>query len=463
VKIRGHRIELPEIEAVLARQSGVREAVVVAREDAFGVKRLSAYVVAQPGASLDVDRLHAAAQATLPNFMVPADITLIEAMPLTPNGKIDRAALPEPALHAVTPDTGHVPPQGAIEGLIATIWQEALNVPRISRTANFFQLGGDSLLAVAVHRKLCDALEQELPITDIFSSRTLADLAQKFNASRRTEAAPWSPLVALAPEGAGAPLFIVHGLTGIVLNLSSLGRRIGASRSVWGLQARGLDGVEPAFTRVEDMAAYYISHMRQVQPRGPYMIAGFCFGGLVAYEMARELVEIGETVAFLGLLNSSFHYRFLTPLGRVRFQVAKELIHLQTIRRLSGRERMSYMSSRLGARLTGVRLGTASLPYVDHLPDGQDVPPELEAVTAAAERAFYDYEPPAYSGAVTYFQPMSRDFRNILEFAPEWRGKAAGVETLLVPGDHLTMLDPPAIDIWGAALGERLDRISRSN
>jgi natural product biosynthesis luciferase-like monooxygenase protein len=203
VKIRGHRIELGEIEATLARQPGVREAVVIAREGAAGINRLAAYLVAKPGARLDIERLRGAVKAALPDFMVPAQFGVLANMPLTPNGKIDRTALP--ALRGDASEADHAAPQGELEATIASVWRDTLNVSRVGRMENFFSLGGDSLLAVVAHRKLCDALACEVAITDIFRFPSVVDLAERIRASKRAadEFAPRIKRVSRAIDRSG--------------------------------------------------------------------------------------------------------------------------------------------------------------------------------------------------------------------------------------------------------------------
>jgi len=178
VKIRGYRVELGEIEAALAAQPGVREAVVVAREDAPGDKRLVAYVVARTGAVARPDELRAALQQRLPDFMVPAHVVVLDALPLTPNRKVDRKALPPPVAAAGTSATPAPPPSDEIEEGIARVWREVLGVPRVGTSDNFFDLGGHSLLAVKVHRRLKETFGRELGITTLFRFPTVRELAQ---------------------------------------------------------------------------------------------------------------------------------------------------------------------------------------------------------------------------------------------------------------------------------------------
>jgi acyl carrier protein len=175
VKIRGHRIELGEIESALARQAGVRQAVVVAREDASGDKRLAAYVTAHTGSVLDPVRMRSALAQELPEPMVPATVSVLAVFPLTPNGKVDRRALPEPQSGVVIRLAAA--PQSQLEKTIASIWQEVLGLPEVGMSDNFFDLGGHSLLVVQVQRRLREACGHEVSITDMFRLPTIRALA----------------------------------------------------------------------------------------------------------------------------------------------------------------------------------------------------------------------------------------------------------------------------------------------
>jgi thioesterase domain-containing protein/acyl carrier protein len=358
-------------------------------------------------------------------------------------------------------EIGRAPPMTNEERTLKDIWEDVLNVAPLEVHDNFFDLGGHSLLAVRVFSEIRKRFDRNLPLITLFRAPTIKRLAQAIAESE--PAGPWSPLVELAPHrGAAAaarqPLFIVHGLTGEVANLHALAVRLAAERPVYGIRARGLDGIDPPFERIEDMAACYIGHIRRIQPHGPYWLAGFCFGGLVAFEMARQLSLVGETVAFLGLLDSGFNDRFMTLPGRIRFAAAKQRIHAETICRLSFRDRLAYIGTKVGARFFRSGPEREPLPWTrdfSYLPQ-TSIPTELRAVIDSAMHAFRNYRPGLYPGKLTYFRPLSRDFRNILDFGAEWRRKAiGGVETVYVPGDHSTMLEAPAaVDV----LAERLRR-----
>jgi amino acid adenylation domain-containing protein len=298
VKIRGFRIELGEIEAHLTRYPAVREAVVVWRQSEPGDRRLSAYYLTRPGSpapKAEVLRDHL--QATLPEYMVPAAFVALEAFPLTPNGKLDRAALPPPQAEAFAAHE-YRPPQGEIEERLALIWARVLGIERIGRHDNFFDLGGHSLLGLRLLRELEKAQLGQFALGTLLRAQTIAEFAQVLSvgddSQRRRSLAP------LQVRQTGAPIFMVH------LIERDLARELGRRHRVYGLSfgLADTDRTEPPPKTVEDLAAHYIQEMRSVQPDGPYRLIGHSFGGLVAFEMARQLQEAGEGVALLGLLDT---------------------------------------------------------------------------------------------------------------------------------------------------------------
>jgi hypothetical protein len=180
VKVRGFRIELGEIEAVLAQQPGLREVVVVAREDSPGERRLVAYLVPEPGASLDISELRSSLRERLPDYMVPSAFVTLEALPLTPNGKVDRQALPAPGDGRPALESTYARPQTQLERTIAAVWREALGVGKIGTQDNFFDLGGHSILMAKIQTKLQEICGKEIPIIEMFRRPTISALAQYF-------------------------------------------------------------------------------------------------------------------------------------------------------------------------------------------------------------------------------------------------------------------------------------------
>ncbi|HEY9874808.1 MAG TPA: amino acid adenylation domain-containing protein, partial [Candidatus Obscuribacterales bacterium] len=289
VKIRGFRIELGEIEAVLRQHPGVGEAVAIATEDASGNKRLSAYIFPKEQAiNPKSDSLRQFLKEKLPEYMVPSAFVMLDSLPLTPSGKVDRLNLSIPDnINSISIDKNFVAPRTKTESQIAKIWAEILNIERVSINDNFFDIGGDSLLAIRLMDRIHKQFDLPLPLSDLFLHPTVAGLANTL--SPETDSLPWSPLVPIQPNGSNPPFFCVHPIFGVVLPYYELGHHLGKDQPFYGLQPLGIDGKKPPLTRIEDMASYYIEALQVVQPRGPYFLGGWSFGGLVAFEMAQQL------------------------------------------------------------------------------------------------------------------------------------------------------------------------------
>ncbi len=304
VKIRGFRIELGEIENVLEQHPDVGHCLVLLREDTPGDKYLVAYVVPKattPIASLSVAGLRQFLQERLSAFMIPAAFVVLEAMPLTSSGKVDRKALPTPQ-RVATSESAIVPPRDSIELRLVQIWEAVLNRQPIGITENFFDLGGHSLLAI----RLLDAIQQEfgqaLRLSTIFQGATIASLA---NVLRQQDLAlPRSPLVPIQPQGSQPPFFCVHPASGEVLLYRELAQLLGPDQPFYGLE--DVEQLRPSgyYPSLEAMAADYIAAIQDVQPVGPYFLGGWSFGGVVAFEMAQQLRRQGHEVGLLAIIDS---------------------------------------------------------------------------------------------------------------------------------------------------------------
>ncbi|EPX59029.1 Long-chain-fatty-acid--CoA ligase [Cystobacter fuscus DSM 2262] len=301
VKLRGFRIEPGEVEAVLRRHPEVRDAVVLVREEPPGDKRLVAYVAtAAHEAPSNRENLRQYLHRQLPDYMVPSAFVPLPTLPLTPNGKVDRRALPAPEV----PVTGPVvPPRDRLELMLSELWREALHVPNVGVTQNFFELGGHSLLALGLMTRIERQLGRRLPVASLFTHPTIEQLATLLRQERIGRDGN-SPLVPLRTEGSRPPLFCVHPIGGSVLGYGTLVRHLDVDQPVYGLEAPSLDGTRPVYPSLEAMAADYLQAVRQVQPEGPYRLAGWSMGGVVAFEMARQLTRSGARVELLALLDS---------------------------------------------------------------------------------------------------------------------------------------------------------------
>jgi amino acid adenylation domain-containing protein len=305
LKIRGFRIEPIEIESTLMQYPGVQQAVVMAKENNDGEKQIVAYLIPLLGLSLNSDELKSFLAQKLPRYMVPSLFVILEAFPLTPNGKIDRQALASLSEQSeLLPKSNFVTSRDDIEQSLVDIWEAVLKFQPIGIDDNFFDLGGHSLLAVRLFSQIEAAFNRRLPLSVLLNAPTIKQLAEILRQDDRPDV--WSPLVSIqVGSPTKRPLFCIHGGGFNVLIYRELAMQLPPEQPVYGLQARGLDGISLHIReQLEDMAADYIDQIRTVQPQGPYALAGLSNGGNIALEMAQQLMASGEKVAFLGMFDS---------------------------------------------------------------------------------------------------------------------------------------------------------------
>ncbi|MFC9028877.1 amino acid adenylation domain-containing protein [Streptomyces arboris] len=304
VKIRGFRIELGEIEAVLAVHPEVADVAVVVREDVPGDKRLVGYVVPAPGADPVPGELREHAAATLPVHMVPSAVVVLDRLPLTGNGKLDRKALPAPG---VPVGGGGRAPRTVREEQLCSIFAEVLGLPSAGVEDNFFDLGGHSLLAVRLAGRIKSAFGIEVSIGTVFQAPTPAALDSALDVSREED--PLDVLLPLRPARPGdrSPVHCVHPAGGLSWCYAGLIRHLPADVPIYGLQAQGVGEAtadEPLPTTLEELAAHYASRIREVQPEGPYRLLGWSTGGIIAHAIAAVLQEAGHEVELLAILDA---------------------------------------------------------------------------------------------------------------------------------------------------------------
>ncbi|MGW1973964.1 amino acid adenylation domain-containing protein [Streptomyces sp. NPDC001889] len=300
VKIRGYRIELGEIESAVAALPGIAAAAVVVHTGPSGVRRLVAHTVPAAGtAGADPVRLRSELSAVLPEYMVPSAFVELAALPLTVNGKVDRAALPAPDFGDAG---GGRPPKDAREELLCRVFAEVLGVERVGTEDNFFELGGHSLLAMRLVGRIRAELGIPVQVGTVMSAPTVADVAARIGTDARRDAL--RVLLPLRERGGRAPLFCFHPASGFGWQYTGLLRHLDPERPVYALQSPGLTGELPDVADVAALAELYLAEIRAVQPEGPYHFLGYSFGGTVAQTLAALLQERGEEVAFLGLLDA---------------------------------------------------------------------------------------------------------------------------------------------------------------
>ena len=298
VKVRGYRIELGEIESVLRSLSGVRDAVVVARGEPGGSQQLVAYVVRDTAVS-SVELREQLSQR-LPDYMIPSAFVMLAELPLTPNGKIDRKALP--AADDSRPETvaAYVAPREMVEFQLVRLWEELLPVRPIGVRDSFFALGGHSLVAVRLVLRIEQEFGKKLPIRAVFQGATIEYLAGLL----RQETVKAPPLVQLR-SGHKLPIICVPPAGGSIFNYFNLAQHLDSDQPLYALHASGMDDDEPAPETIEAMATDYLSAIREAGIKGPYFLGGWSMGGVVAFEMARQLRAEGNEVAGLWLIDSA--------------------------------------------------------------------------------------------------------------------------------------------------------------
>jgi aspartate racemase len=435
VKIRGYRIEIGEIEAALREHPLVREVAVAARDG-----KLVAYVVRAPEVESDEAKLantwREFLSAKLPAYMVPAFFVLLDRLPLTPSGKLDRRALPNPAESHALRSKDIIAPRDTLEEQLVKLWSKILQANAISVTDNFFELGGDSLLAARLFAHIHNRFGKNLPLATLFSSPTIEQLA---NVLRENETGTaWSSLVSIQPHGSKPPLFCIHAAGANVLIYRPMARHLGDDQPVYALQAQGLDGQQPPLRCIEEMATKYVKEIRAFQPDGPYYLLGASFGGLVAYEMAQQLLAQGQKVAFLGLLNTNCPvYSFTKRLGCHWGHLKERGLKSYSV------DFMGSLKRRLNLKASVN--GVAKADVQNLVPEQAD--DALVQTVGAILEAEQNYVPrnKSYPGKVTLFwaRDAPQDFE---DNRLAWRRIAAGgCEIHVVPGTHTKMREEPHV------------------
>jgi thioesterase domain-containing protein/acyl carrier protein len=364
--------------------------------------------------------------------MVPTDFVFMEAMPLTPNGKVDRRALPLPAASAERGED-FVAPRNEFESTMTRQWEQVLGKRPIGVRDNFFEMGGHSLAAA----RLMGAVEKEfgkkLLLTDLLQAPTIEELVALVRLE--TPSAARSAVIALQPLGSKPPFYFVHGLGGSVLRFRDLARHMAPDQPFYGLQAQGLDGTQPCLERLEDMADLYLEHLRSAQPEGPYYLGGYSFGGYVAMEMARRLLAQGEEVRALIFLDTyageskSVMQRFLT---------------------LSTSQKIAYLRRRTERYRIGIKRRI----------DFMFLPPAVKKVRRTLATAEANYRVQSYPDRILLFRASEKGLRGLEDPTGGWHKYAAGgVEVHEIDGDHGNILNEPNVQVLARELRRSLESL----
>ncbi|MEO8429874.1 MAG: amino acid adenylation domain-containing protein [Acidobacteriota bacterium] len=398
-------------------------------------------------------------QRTLPGYMVPSTIEILDAIPRTGSGKVDYAALPKPTgLQSTT--AVRMGPRDDVEIRLAAIWEEVLGTPGIGISDDYFDLGGHSLLAARLFAQIGEAFDRYLPLATIFEAPTIERLARKLRDPGEVMAG--SSLV-LIQRGSPRrpPFFCVPGVGGNIVGYADLARQLGPDQTVYGLQAPGLDGKQAPLTRVEDMAAYYVEEIRRVAPEGPYLLGGASFGGGVAFEMARQLDAAGQPVGLVALFDafapeSSSSWHAMVP-GPFRSYATRISYHAKNL--LFGSDRSLYVVRKSRTLKRRVRSGIWRMIYKSYRVRSKPLPLVLQDVREAGYLAHREYVPGVYRGRVTLFRAGVRSAADAPTADMGWsRFAEGGVEIRDVPGDHVDMLLRPQVELLAVQLRECIGR-----
>lgn len=445
IKIRGYRVEPDEIAAVLREDPKVDEALVMVHRNAntpSASVKLVAYVKAV--SALSPDQLRSFVQRRLPDYMVPAAIILLEEFPRLPNGKVNRKALPAPEENHFAREAVYLPPATELEKQLASIWQEVLNLEQVGINANFFDIGGDSILSIQIVAKARKA-GISLAANQLFEHQTIADLARSIAANQMD---PDTSLVPLKAQGNKPPLFCIHSGGAHVLFYKQLAEHMDADQPVYGLQPKGLAESKNYHTSIEEMAAHYIREIKKVQAVGPYRILGTCFSNALALEMGNQLRAAGEPIDYLFIIDS----------GPVHLFGDETRGKAATVRRfwdMLKRGDLHRIKSKIISRLSTENKQQERLDAVN--PD-KDFREMIENMNAAYTR--YHWTP--YPGEIHFIR--SSEFHNRPDkkyHLQQWRKLAGGgLKVYVVPGHHLTLFKEPEVQGLAQKLSECMELVN---
>jgi amino acid adenylation domain-containing protein len=471
IKLRGYRIEPGEIESALREQPEIEQAVVLLRQDAAGDKMLVAYLVSNAGKTPEPAELRMRLKHLLPDYMVPHAFVFLEQIPLSSNGKIDRNALLAHTQAKTAQANSFAAPRNSVEEKLTQIWAEVLEVPVVGVNDDFFAMGGDSLRAVRLMVKIRAAFPDcRQSLVEILKAPTV----EQFARTLCTEPAAWSCLVGVREGNQRPPFFCIPGAGGNILSLYDLAMALPADQPFYCLLERGLDGKSTPFSSVEETAECYVNEIMKVQPHGPYNLVGACYGGLVAFQMAHKLRELGESVGIVALVdtrNLTFG-RFLPVTTllfvNMRFFLRRTLHHLKELARMKHQERSRYF--RFRARIFLRYLANMALfasgkkaawilpgdkPPGGEIGEEQNDPGAVSSrVATASIQSACKYLPKPYDGHLLLFRAERRYDNPYQDDALGWRPLArGGVSAFTIDGDHISIFRHPGV----AGIAQKLD------
>jgi amino acid adenylation domain-containing protein len=433
VKVRGFRVELGEIEHALGEHPQVRDSVAMVRSDLPGEKQVTAYLVplglAEMEGQMDAQQAFITAvrdhlRECLPGHMVPTAFMILPELPLTPNGKVDKRRLPAPELRAQTMEVQYLAPRNTTEARLAELWAVTLNVPRMGVHENFFDLGGHSLIGIELLAKVEEAFGEALPLNSLYQAPTVAAFANLLHGKRRLS--ELENLAPVQPLGDRIPFFCVHGDEAN----HHISRFLGNDQPYYAFFHQGEEGRPIRYTTVESIAAHYIKELKTLRPDGPYLLGGYSFGGIVAYEMACQLAAEGHQVPLLVMFDMYAPDRFMEVMGAEEpfYQPLKNLVIRSLVKQ-------------------ALRRGKVASPKLRHY-----------YIIDTYHKAIQGYRPKPYGGTVTVFKAEESAGPDDMGWSGLVQG---GLDLHLLPGDHYSMIKEPGVVRLVQELSASMDRALR--
>ena len=448
VKVRGFRVELNEIDNALRAISSISEAYTVAKQEGSAPVQLVAFVVAQANETIDPSDLRVDLKSRIPDFMIPSAFVILEKFPLTSGGKIDVAAL---RAHEVSPGSqsdSYVAPRTPVEEVLANIWQDIFKLDRIGVNDNFFDLGGHSLLSLQIIDRVNKAGLTLTPAEFIQNPTIAAQATFISSAKPDSESGMWQCLVQLQPNGSRSPLYLIHSNPGDVLGYVNLVNRLGQNQPCYGFESLGLRDLSLAHKSVEEMATFYIEEMLTFQPTPPYHLAGWCYGGIVAIEMAYQLQKRNLEVGLLALIETPFPvmasnrkwYLFNKLLGLVKLGPAGWISYV--------RNKIKYMR----------RLESGSIDSIFALELDAGVFTNRPQVYKINSMAMEQYKLKQFPNCpVELFVGDTIEEGFIPDIESLWTRMSDKIERFNVTGSHLSILKEPGVSAVAKILKESLE------
>lgn len=469
IKVRGFRIEPGQIESVLMQLSEIADAVVIKRSDLTGTDQLLVYLRPEKDASVDVSTIKEWIADKLPKYMLPAFYQIMEEFPLSPNGKIDKRALPDPDWEQRSVKQEHRESLSAEEKKMLTIWEEALGRKGIGVEDNFFDIGGHSLLAARMMTEVEKEFGVPIPLVELLENPTVRDLSAVI--ANKGWKPSWNSVVNMKNSGQLTPLFLVHAIGGDILSYRRLVNYLkDLNRPLYGIRAQGLGGSAEPLESVEKMAAFYLEEIKEIQPQGPYLLGGYSLGGTVAYEMAQQLNGAGEKAAFLAMfdtvvldnlppaLRPSKLAMGLDQLCRMGF-IIRKFIGLSIPKK---REYFAKIINVVKGFLTSI---AKREKYINPRKKAENKrwqrkPPAFQRVEEINRKALASYIAHPYAGRIAFFKARQREWSEMVNPEPLWRKLTANkLDVYPCEGNHNTILVEPNVRSLSAGLKNALDQL----